>query len=486
MKKLFFFCVMAVMTISSFSQGSVGVGTTSPNTSAQLDISSTNKGLLIPRLTSTQRKAISNPASGLLVFDTDKQSLYMYNGGGWLQFAIVDRSTTVPASQTISTDEQADMGSEVDVDGDWAVVGASALEVNDSSGNGAVYVMHRTNTGGWQIVQQLLPNTFDVAGHFGDAVSIRGDLIAVGAWNWDEAQAGSGDGEGAVFIYKRNTTTNVWAFVQKVISGSTQDEDWYGWSVDVSATNLIVGAPRDGISLSDDDDGSFYIYDWNGSSFTNEQKFRHPNNPHHDDWLGNQVTIDGSYAAVAAWRRDIGSSADKGVVYIYVKGGGTWTFQDSVLSTGVTVEFGKSIDLDGNYLAVGSATSTIFNSWDVFVFSRSGSSWNQLDMETSDVWTDDDTNAYVDVSIDYPYVSVAAYQESLPVPYRGAVYLFEIVSGQLIQRKKIYDYQEYMTNFGFGNSIAISGNFIFIGSDKAYSIQGSGYKGKVSIATVGD
>src|SRR4029079_2739264 len=101
-----------------------------------------------------------------------------------------------------------------------------------------------------------------------------------------------------------------------------------------------------------------------------------------------------------------------------------------------------------------------FNSWYVFVFGRSGSSWNQLSSELSDVWADDDYNLYIDVSIDYPYVVTAAYLETLPTPYRGAVYLYEIVSGQLVERKKFYDYQEFMTNESFGTSIAISGEFI--------------------------
>jgi len=79
----------------------------------------------------------------------------------------------------------------------------------------------------------------------------------------------------------------------------------------------------------------------------------------------------------------------------------------------------------------------------------------------------------------------AAYLETLPTPYRGAVYLYEMVSGQLVERKKFYDYQEFMTNESFGTSIAISGEFIFIGSERAYPVSG-GQKGKVSIATVGD
>ena len=56
------------ISVSSFCQ--VGIGTNTPDPSAKLDVSSTTKGLLLPRLTTTQVNAISNPAAGLLVYNT--------------------------------------------------------------------------------------------------------------------------------------------------------------------------------------------------------------------------------------------------------------------------------------------------------------------------------------------------------------------------------------------------------------------------------
>ena len=76
-----------LLSITAFTQG-VGINpnNANPHPSAMLDVSSTNKGVLIPRLTGTQRTGISNPATGLLVFDTDAQSLYMFTTpGGWKQ-----------------------------------------------------------------------------------------------------------------------------------------------------------------------------------------------------------------------------------------------------------------------------------------------------------------------------------------------------------------------------------------------------------------
>ncbi len=59
----------------------IGIGTNSPDPSALLEISSTNRGLLTPRMTAAQRASISNPATGLMVFQTDGNSGLYYNAG---------------------------------------------------------------------------------------------------------------------------------------------------------------------------------------------------------------------------------------------------------------------------------------------------------------------------------------------------------------------------------------------------------------------
>lgn len=65
----------------------VGIGTTSPDASSMLDITSTTQGLLTPRMTTTQRLAIASPANGLLVYDTTLGALYHYDSSSssWLE-----------------------------------------------------------------------------------------------------------------------------------------------------------------------------------------------------------------------------------------------------------------------------------------------------------------------------------------------------------------------------------------------------------------
>ena len=61
----------------------IGVGTTAPDNSALLDLTSTSKGVLVPRMTTAQRTAITSPATGLMVYDTDLSLFYYYNSTVW-------------------------------------------------------------------------------------------------------------------------------------------------------------------------------------------------------------------------------------------------------------------------------------------------------------------------------------------------------------------------------------------------------------------
>lgn len=70
--------------LTATSTGNVGIGTTSPNASALLDVSSTTRGFLPPRMTNAQMVAIATPAAGLVVYDTTNNKLNVYDGTNWV------------------------------------------------------------------------------------------------------------------------------------------------------------------------------------------------------------------------------------------------------------------------------------------------------------------------------------------------------------------------------------------------------------------
>lgn len=69
-----------LMTTAAFAQNNVGIGTTTPNPNAILEMESTDQGVLIPRMTTAQRNAIAAPTEGLLVYDTDADCFFFYEG----------------------------------------------------------------------------------------------------------------------------------------------------------------------------------------------------------------------------------------------------------------------------------------------------------------------------------------------------------------------------------------------------------------------
>ena len=81
MKKI---SLLTIVLFSVLSYAQVGINTNTPDASSALDIESTTGGILIPRLTETQRDAISSPATGLMIYQTDQTTgFYFYDGTAW-------------------------------------------------------------------------------------------------------------------------------------------------------------------------------------------------------------------------------------------------------------------------------------------------------------------------------------------------------------------------------------------------------------------
>ncbi|MBP6730842.1 MAG: hypothetical protein KA149_02220, partial [Chitinophagales bacterium] len=79
MKAYFTLLLCLAILKFSYAQNNVGIGTNNPDASALLHVDASNKGLLIPRLSAVQRNAITAPANGLMVYDTDSACVFFYN-----------------------------------------------------------------------------------------------------------------------------------------------------------------------------------------------------------------------------------------------------------------------------------------------------------------------------------------------------------------------------------------------------------------------
>lgn len=112
-KSLYIAAIFSVSTFSVFAQkekANVGIGTTQPDQSAVLDINSSTKGLLIPRMSLQQRESIQSPANGLMIYQTDLLSgFYFFDGKEWKPLTSATNANSVAG-----------------VDGDWTLLGNAA------------------------------------------------------------------------------------------------------------------------------------------------------------------------------------------------------------------------------------------------------------------------------------------------------------------------------------------------------------------------
>lgn len=205
---------------NTYTYAQVGIGTSSPDASALLDMHSSSKGLLAPRMTTVQRNAISSPAESLLVYDTDEKAFFYYNTttSTWIMMA---NDNSVQRDHYKLIKSEADLSAELTAGGGskYLLDSSTLYEINGTIGlsrsielNNAYLIGIDTNedkllnvsgpiftgsTGG--TIKQLTLSSgdgsiFDLAGSAGQSLLIRTVVIA------NSSSVGSISGYGFVFM----------------------------------------------------------------------------------------------------------------------------------------------------------------------------------------------------------------------------------------------------------------------------------------------
>ena len=309
----------------------VGIGTSSPNAAAALDVVSTSKGLVPPRMTALQRNAISNPPQGLMLYCTDcgtDGQLQVYNGSEYTN--VIGGSRLL----TAGTDYYQIGG---DIDGE---------AVNDYSGEAT-------------------------------ALSADGTILAIGAPRNDGAAADAGH----VRVYKY--ASNSWAQLGDDINGEvTGDRSGEAISLSSDGTILAIGASyNDGNGTSA---GHVRVYQYASNSWT--QLGADIDGEAASDESGSSVSLsaDGTILAIAARYNDAGnaSNVNVGHVRVYQYASNTWTQLGGDIDGEAAGDFsGESVSLssDGTVLAIGAAQNAGGGTdrGHVRVYKYASNSWTQ-------------------------------------------------------------------------------------------------------------
>lgn len=363
-----------VCGILSLQAQQVGIGTTQPAASAVLEVQATDKGMLIPRLSTLQRNAIVSPDRGLLVFDTDKGTFFFYDGFKWRALGFINENQVSLQSRTAADPlAGAGFGSPVDISGNYAIAGAKNWGSSSMLNRGTAYIFYK-GTNGWQQQARLLPGDSATNDLFGGDVAICGDFAAVAA----PTKQG---GRGKVYLFKR-TDTNWNLETTLTRNGTAASGDNFGFGLDLGYTAngtliLAVGVPLADLNGTDRGEVQLFTRNVNGNwSFLQSLQ---PANVANNDQFGQTISIDSNYLAVAAPYQDVSGSVNAGAVYLYQYNGSNYTQQQQL--TGITggAGYGLSLSMHGPLLAVGAPLAALFanTSPAVYTYRRGASSWTQ-------------------------------------------------------------------------------------------------------------
>jgi hypothetical protein len=317
------------------ASGNVGIGTISPASSAALEVSSSTQGVALPRLTTVERQAISNPVSGLIVFDINYKVYFMYDGTGWLPLATIDPTKLilepqVPADLSINDG----MGYSTGIDSQYAIIGAPY----QNSLVGAAYIFRKTN-GEWSQVAKLVPDVSS-SQYFGGSVSIDFPYAVIGAVGYNGLQ-------GAVYVFYYNGTN--WIQQNKFLKPGNIEVASFGNSVDIDNNYIVVGAPyaNNVASLG----GAAYTYKLNAGVWTYHNTLTNASIQANANF-GYAVAISDSFIVVGS----PGSIIGLGAYTFKLNGSGNWDSKNQLLSVYNSLVYDISSGAPTN-------TNTVFINW---------------------------------------------------------------------------------------------------------------------------
>jgi hypothetical protein len=281
--------------------------------------------------------------------------------------AWVQQAAKLTASDLAANDY---FGGSIATSGDVVVVGTSR-----NTCTRAVYVFAKP-AGGWSNATQtakLTPSGVAPCPYFG-AVAISGDTIAVGGGAEDAYR-------GAVFVFVK--PPGGWVDMTQTAKLTASDRndgfDELGASVAIHGDTIVAGAYRD-----NGERGSSYVFvkppgGW--SNITETAKLTASDSAA-GDWFSHSVAISGDTIVVGSYKHN----GHRGAAYVFVKPAGTWvnatqTAKLTGTTPGGTSEFGFSVAMDADTIAVGSRDDNASGA--AYVFVKPANGWSSISTQSA-------------------------------------------------------------------------------------------------------
>ncbi|MDF1698315.1 MAG: hypothetical protein P1U56_20870 [Saprospiraceae bacterium] len=236
--------------------------------------------------------------------------------------------------------------------------------------------------------------TLDVDGEIKLGDSQRPPQAGMIRWNSTTSDFEGHNGEQWISLTKANSSS--WGAIsnatvnenQKIVADNPEFDFEFGSSVAFEGDYAVIGAPQFSEFQESWGIGDAYIFHRENDTWVQTQKIS-ANDAVTNDRFGCSVDISGDYIAIGSNYANIGSNASQGAVYIFKRTLNTWSqINKLVASDGLSYDwFGSDVSLDGATLCVSAPTHGSDNHGAVYIYKRNGSSWTEttkLSPTTSD------------------------------------------------------------------------------------------------------
>jgi len=271
-------------------------------------------------------------------------------------------------------DTSAEFGTTLDLEGDYAIIGAPEEDFDAAGQNylasaGAVYAFHREPNGTWIQTQKIVSPFRMAQGKFGLALSLKGDMMAIGmpGDNLDQNQLNPLATAGSVRLFQRNPSGQ-WMPLQKVVPNDRITNHAFGtYAIAVDSGRVLVGVPnepRDTLGQnSHSGAGAGYIFEPNINGIWIQRVKLVASDRALTDNLGWSVALLGDTAILGAPNHDYDANGmnqnfNTGAAYVYkLNGLGQWPQIQKfcALHRRPWTRFGYCSSVSGNRIAFGTS-----------------------------------------------------------------------------------------------------------------------------------
>lgn len=354
-------------------------------------------------------------------------------------------------------------GFSVSVSGDLAVIGAPYANLTGSD-LGAAYVFRRSGAS-WTQEAKLSASDGANGDYFGYSVGISGSTVVVGAY---------GDAGGSAYVFVRNGTS--WSQQQKLVGSGLGSSDQFGSAVAISGNSIVVGARN--ADPGGSNRGAGFVFVRNGSTWTQEARLL-ASDGRNSDQLGYSVGISGDRVVLGAYGADAGAS-NGGAAYVYERSGSTWTQALKFVApdAGINDRLGFSSSISGDTFITGArfADAGGTDRGAAYVVSKATGSWVMQAKLTASSATNGDNFGFA-VSISGDLALVGAYSSDIGGSNRGAAYSYTRTAGTWGAESLILGADNANGN-QFGCSVSVDGETALVGArlaDPGGSNRGAAY-----------